>query len=103
MFENKEGVLLMLRKPLFDAKKRPLRFKKSPPLFVALLFQLTRQYLVILQPAFPSQRPSNTPLLSEGSEEASSTILSYANSSIHSPLHYFPSVSDRWFGEGVRL
>ena len=19
----------------------------------------------------------------------------------HSPLHYFPSVSDRWFGEGV--
>ena len=24
-------------------------------------------------------------------------------SSLHSPLHYFPSVSDRWFGEGVRL
>nr|WP_315087919.1 hypothetical protein [uncultured Prevotella sp.] len=28
---------------------------------------------------------------------------SSANSSLHSPLHYFPSVSDRWFGEGVRL
>ncbi|MBF1626212.1 MAG: hypothetical protein HXO47_03570 [Prevotella sp.] len=26
-----------------------------------------------------------------------------ANSSLHSPLHYFPSVSDRWFGEGERL
>ena len=28
---------------------------------------------------------------------------SFANNSFHSPLHYFPSVSDRWFGEGVRL
>ena len=26
-----------------------------------------------------------------------------ANDTIHSPLHYFPLVSDRWFGEGVRL
>ena len=25
------------------------------------------------------------------------------NGTIHSPLHYFPLVSDRWFGEGVRL
>jgi len=31
------------------------------------------------------------------------TPSSSANSSLHSPLHYFPSVSDRWFGEGVRL
>ncbi|WP_199879811.1 hypothetical protein [Prevotella vespertina] len=28
---------------------------------------------------------------------------SFANNSFHAPLHYFPSVSDRWFGEGVRL
>jgi len=28
---------------------------------------------------------------------------SFANNGFHSPLHYFPSVSDRWFGEGVRL
>ena len=28
---------------------------------------------------------------------------SSANNGFHSPLHYFPSVSDRWFGEGVRL
>ena len=27
----------------------------------------------------------------------------FANNSFHSPLHYFPSVSDRWFREGVRL
>ena len=26
-----------------------------------------------------------------------------ANSTFYSPLHYFPLVSDRWFGEGVRL
>ena len=24
-----------------------------------------------------------------------------ANNTIYSPLHYFPSVSDRWFGEGL--
>ena len=28
---------------------------------------------------------------------------SSANNGFHSPLHYFPSVSDRWFGEGERL
>jgi len=28
---------------------------------------------------------------------------SFANNGFHSPLHYFPSVSDRWFGEGERL
>ena len=27
----------------------------------------------------------------------------FANNSFHSPLHYFPSVSDRWFGEEERL
>ena len=26
-----------------------------------------------------------------------------ANSTIHSPLHYFPLVSDRWFGEGLGM
>ena len=26
-----------------------------------------------------------------------------ANRTFYSPLHYFPLVSDRWFGEGVRL
>ncbi|WP_455128259.1 hypothetical protein [Prevotella veroralis] len=30
-------------------------------------------------------------------------ICSVGNGTIYSPLHYFPSVSDRWFGEGVRL
>ena len=36
---------------------------------------------------FPSQFPSQ----------------SLANNTFPSPLHYFPLVSDRWFGEGVRL
>ena len=30
-------------------------------------------------------------------------VCSVENNTIYSPLHYFPSVSDRWFGEGVRL
>ena len=34
---------------------------------------------------FPSQFPSQSP----------------ANDTIYSPLHYFPLVSDRWFGEGL--
>ena len=46
-------------------------------------------YNVTISSSFqlPSQFPSPTP----------------ANSTFYSPLHYFPSVSDRWFGEGVRL
>ena len=48
-------------------------------------------YNVTISSSFqlPSQFPSQSP----------------ANNTFHSPLHYFPLVSDRWFGEGagVRL
>ncbi|EEX17576.1 hypothetical protein HMPREF0973_02539 [Prevotella veroralis F0319] len=56
---------MMQGKPLFDVTERPLPFDEGISLFLLLLFLLMRHRLVALQ----------------------STTPSYANSTIHSPLH----------------
>nr|WP_314518820.1 LacI family transcriptional regulator [uncultured Prevotella sp.] len=54
----------MQRKALFNTKKRPSRLEKGVPLFLVLLFQLTRYYLATLKlydtsiPAKPYFKPN---------------------------------------------
>ena len=58
-----------------------------------------------------NQNEEGVPLVQEGrflamkraSLHIEETPSLFVNNTIYSPLHYFPSVSDRWFGEGVRL
>ena len=37
--------------------------------------------------------------MTDVNDRMSATLVGYLTN--HSPLHYFPSVSDRWFGEGL--
>ena len=74
LFANKEGVLSNWRKALFITKKRPSRLEKG--VFLILKYNYLYSHL-----------PSSHILLVVFTP----------------PLHYFPSVSDRWFREGERL
>ena len=97
-----KGVSSLWREPLFNLTRRPLYLQIMVFTPLSIRRGVGGEAFLYLQTAvFTPLSITSLRSVTAGSERGRGFPL-FANNGFHSPLHYFPSVSDRWFGEEER-